>query len=88
MKGKYDIINSYTYSHSDWEQEAFFSSIELSEIESDICRLQTFSRDEHRNLARKVYSKIRDRISNIHDGKEKNDLQKLAHLIDMKIKFV
>jgi len=88
VKGKFNIKNSYTYSHSDCNQEEFFSARNIREIENDICRLKTFSREEDRNLARKIYKKIQDRVKNIGDGNEKSKLKSLGMLINMKVKSI
>lgn len=88
MKDKFDLRNSYTFSHVDWEPEEFFSSSKFSEIENDICHLRTLSFYEHRKLARKIYAKIHVHLSSVEDPREKEELKNLARLISMKVKKV
>jgi hypothetical protein len=88
MKDKFDIVKSYTFNYLDWNQEEFFSASNLSEIENDISHLQTLSFYGHRKLARRLYAKIRRRISTVEDEKEKEALQNLAHLISLKVKEI
>lgn len=88
MKDKFDTFSSSTFNHSDMEQEDFFNATNLNEIENDICHLQTLSLNEHRTIARRVYTKINDRISSIKDSDEKKELERLASLLNMKVKFI
>jgi hypothetical protein len=85
MKENYNILNSYSYSHSKSEAGDFFSEANLNEIENDICHLQTYSLTEHRKLGRSIYSKIRKQLTNAKNEKEKTQLNLLANLIKMKI---
>ena len=85
MKKNYDFLQSYSYSHSKRSDDDFLSSDHLTEIEDDICHLQTYSNLEHRKLGRTIYSKIRKHLSKVKDEKDISRLKKLAHLIKMKI---
>ena len=88
MKDKFDLDKYYAFNPSDWDDDDFFSSKNLQEIEDDISHLRTLSLFEHRKLARKIYSKLRARMASISDPNEKMKLQNLAHLIKMKVKEV
>lgn len=88
MKDKFDTINSNTFIHSDWDKVNSLSEASISEMEKEICHLRTLSVYDDRKIARKLYAKIKARISSIHDTKEKIRLNQLALLISMKIKRV
>ena len=88
MKDKFQLTNSNISNRSDLVQEEFFESSSLQDIENTICHLRTLSSLEHRVFARKIYSKIRDRITKVNDNKEKEDLIRIARIINMKLKSV
>lgn len=88
MKDKFDTINSYTFIQSNWNEVEPLSEENISEIEKEISHLRTLSVNEDRKLARKLYSKIKRRISFISDVGEKMQLNQLALLINMKVKQV
>ena len=88
MKDKFDTIYSYTFIHSNMDEVNSLSEASISEIEKEICHLRTLSDYEDRKLARKLYSKIKSRISSISDVSEKMRLNQLALLINMKVKRV
>lgn len=88
MKNKFELIESHFSNHSELVQEDLFTSSSLEEIEYTICHLKTLSSKKHRNLARKIYSKLRDRISKMKNNKEKEELIHIARIINMKVKSV
>jgi len=88
MKDKSFLIESYISNRSDVVEEDFFASSNLEDIEDAICHLRTLSSDEHRIFARKIYSKLRDRISEVNDHEEKKELIRIARIINMKVKSV
>lgn len=57
----------------------------LTEIESQIGNLKTFSNLAHRRYAKKLYSKIKDQLSDSESSLDKTALNKLAHIIELKI---
>lgn len=88
MKDKFDTINSYTFIQENWNEVNSLSESSILDIEKEICHLRTLSVYEDRKLARKLYSKIKARVSSIKDVKEKMKLNQLALLINMKVKSV
>ena len=57
----------------------------LAEIESRICHLKTFSNLSHRRYARMLYNKIKKQLSESKSNIDKLALNKLAHIIELKI---
>ena len=57
----------------------------LAEIESRICHLKTFSNLSHRRYARMLYNKIKKQLSESKSNIDKLSLNKLAHIIELKI---
>lgn len=88
MKDNFDTINSYSFTQENWNEENSLSESKISDIENEICHLRTLSVYEDRVLARKLYSKIKARMSSIKDVKEKMKLNQLALMINMKVKRV
>jgi hypothetical protein len=88
MKDKLELIETLISNSSELVQEDYFDSSSLQDIEYTICHLRTLSSHKHRILARKIYSKLRDRISKMKDDKQKEKLIHIARLINMKVKSV
>lgn len=57
----------------------------LAEVESRICQLKTFSDLSHQRYARTLLDTIKIRISNSKSSTQKIALNKLAHIIELKI---
>ena len=57
----------------------------LAEIEIRICHLKTFSNLSHRRYARMLYNKIKSQLSDSNNNTNKVALNKLAHIIELKI---
>lgn len=57
----------------------------LAEIESRICHLKTFSNPSHQRYARMLYGKIKSQLSDSNNPTNKVALNKLAHIIELKI---
>ena len=62
-----------------------YEKLDLAEIESQICHLRTFSNPAHRRYARMLYSKIKSQLSDSSSNTDKLALNKLAHIIELKI---
>ena len=63
----------------------YLEEANLAEIESRICHLKTFSNLSHRRYARMLYSKIKSQLSDSSNHTNKVALNKLAHIIELKI---
>ena len=77
-----------TTRYNNWEEQSYLESNDYHGMENEICRLKTFSNEEDRALAKKIYSKLQDRIRLLNDGFEKKQLKNLELLIRMKVKSI